>query len=224
MGVVPDSRIGKIQFYENHIADWTANAVAIGLTVPKVTLLSTAIVDARAAFKAHEQAQTAAKLATQNFYEKVAAMHSAPGMGADMIKTIRTFAESTNDPNVYQLAQIPAPLPPVPAAPPGKPTDLGATLNPTTGEITLGWKAVNPASGTSYLVMRKLPGQSEFNFVGVTGTKKFTDSTFIAGPDRVEYAVQGQRAGASGPISNALVINFGRAGGDSVITSVSEAA
>ena len=59
-----------------------------------------------------------------------------------------------------------------------------------------------------------LPGATEFTFVGVTGTKKFTDKTFFAGPDFVEYTVQGQRSDQSGPVSEVFVVNFGQAGGN----------
>jgi hypothetical protein len=36
-------------------------------------------------------------------------MHSGPGTGADMVQTIKTYAQTKNDPNVYILAQIPPP-------------------------------------------------------------------------------------------------------------------
>lgn len=198
------------------------HAPEIGMTPGQATAFSAAASALENSMLAQEAAKQGYRTATETVTEDYNTLKSLAG---DAVRTIRAFAENSDKPgDVYALAQIPAPAAPSPIPPPGKPVDLGATLNPTTGEITVSWKAVNPAAGTSYLVMRKLPGQSEFTFVGVTGTKKFTDSTFTAGPDRVEYAVQGQRAGASGPISNALVINFGRAGGDSVITSVSEAA
>ncbi len=29
MGVTPNTRLGKIEFYESHLAVWTANATAI---------------------------------------------------------------------------------------------------------------------------------------------------------------------------------------------------
>jgi len=34
---------------------------------------------------------------------------AAPGLGSDMIDTIKNFAQTTDDPNVYTLAQIPPP-------------------------------------------------------------------------------------------------------------------
>jgi hypothetical protein len=38
------------------------------------------------------------------------------------------------------------------------------------------------------------------------------DNTFIAGPDSVQYTVQGQRADAAGPESQIFTVRFGRNG------------
>jgi hypothetical protein len=59
-------------------------------------------------------------------------------------------------------------------------------------------------------VRRKLPSESVFMFVGVTGEKRFVDSTLFAGPDSVQHTVQGQRADAAGPVSEVFTVNFGR--------------
>ncbi|MFN0012807.1 MAG: fibronectin type III domain-containing protein, partial [Phycisphaerales bacterium] len=106
-----------------------------------------------------------------------------------------------------------------------KPSDLSIELNNASGSLTLRWKADNPkgTQGTSYIIRRKLPGQPEFAFIGVTGSKKFIDSTFIAGPDSVQYTVQGQRADSAGPESDPFVINFGKtASGQTVATLAGE--
>lgn len=57
------------------------------------------------------------------------------------------------------------------------------TLDAATGELALTWKASNPAgiSGTSN-ILRRLPSEAEFMFIGVTGTKRYVDSTLIAAP------------------------------------------
>ncbi len=41
MSVLPDTKIGKVQFCEGHIAVWTTNATAIGTTTTAVTDLGT---------------------------------------------------------------------------------------------------------------------------------------------------------------------------------------
>lgn len=79
------------------------------------------------------------------------------------------------------------------------------------GSLTLRWKSNNPrgTSRTSYIIRRRLPGESAFAFVGVSGSSKFVDSTFIAGPD----SVQGQRGDAAEPVSEIFTVNFGQAPG-----------
>ena len=91
---------------------------------------------------------------------------------------------------------------------------LTVGIDPSTGAITLRWRASNPAgtSNTGYIIRRRVGSTGAFDFVGVTGDKNFTDNSFIAGPDSVQYTVQGQRGGTLGPLSDILVINFGRVG------------
>ena len=92
-----------------------------------------------------------------------------------VVRTIRAYAESADDPDaVYAIAQIPPPGKPTPKPPPAQPTDLTVLLDPTEGTVTLRWKARNPAgtSGTAYLIRRRLPGESEFTFIGVSGPRR----------------------------------------------------
>src|SRR5688572_4375146 len=135
MSLVPSSRIGKVEFYENHMAPWTANAVAIGSSAPEVTALGTKVTAARAAYLAQQEAADAARAATLAFHEAAAAMADA---GADVIKKIRAKA-ATDGNNVYVLAQIPAPATPSPAPPPGTATDFSVQLLQD-GSLKLAWK------------------------------------------------------------------------------------
>lgn len=211
MPVVPQGRLGKIEFYEAHIAPWTANTAAIGLTAPAVTALTTATTQARAAFNAAEAARAAARAATQNFYDKVRAMHSNPGLGADMIETIRNYAQSKNDPNVYVLAQIPPPAVPGTLPPPGTPTDFSVGLLQD-GSLELKWKCANPAGtqGTIYEVKRQIGGGT-FTFVGATGVRAFTDDTLPAGSTPATYQITGVRSTARGNPAQ-FTVNFGIGG------------
>src|SRR5690606_7536414 len=89
MPVVPNSRLGKIEFYEARLTPWENHAVAIGLSTAQVAALEVHVQAARAAYNAHLAARDAALAATQEFYNKVRAMHNAPGAGADMIRKIK---------------------------------------------------------------------------------------------------------------------------------------
>ena len=100
---------GKIEFYESHLLPWTTNVLAIGITASSISDLATLTSEARTAYDGHVSATAAARAATADFYDKVAAMHGGAGAGSDMIATIRAFAQSSGDANVYVLAQIPPP-------------------------------------------------------------------------------------------------------------------
>jgi hypothetical protein len=162
----------------------------------------------------------AALVATQAAQDAFGSLRSSAG---DVVRLIRAYAESTSKPiTVYNLAQIPPPATPTPMPPPGQPTNLTVTLTPADGALLLRWKVVNPpgANGTSYIIRRKLPTEGEFSFIGVSGRKEFVDDTLIAGPDSVQYTVQGQRSDSSGPLSEMFTVNFGRLPGGGMTAMV----
>lgn len=213
MSLVPQSRVGKIEFYEAHLPAWTTHAVPIGLGVPEVAALATAVANARAAYTAHVTALEAARAATQNFYDKVRHMHSAPGLGADMILKIRTKAQTANDPNVYVLAQIPPPATPGVTPPPGTPSDFAVGLLQD-GSLQLKWKCGNPPGtvGTIYEVKRQIGGEGVFAFVGASGVKSFLDDTLPGGSAPVTYQITAVRSTARGNPAQ-FTVNFGMGGG-----------
>jgi hypothetical protein len=222
MAIVPSDRVAKLVFYEAHITPFTTNAVAIGLTAPSVALLATATSDTRAAYTAHIAAQAAAKAATAAFYDKVRIMHNAPGMGADMIQQIKTKAEITNNPNVYTLAQIPAPALPSPIPAPGTPTNFTVALLGD-GSLELKWKCANPAgaAGTIYQLQRRVGTATDWTFAGATGSRTFIDSSLPAGASPVTYLVTAVRSTARGNPAQ-FTVSFGAAGsgGGTMIQSV----
>jgi len=211
MSLLPDSRVGKIEFYEARVGKWAENAVEIGLSALMVSNLTTLVEAARASFTAAETARAASKSATAAFYEAVRDMHNAPGAGSDMLQTIRNFAEISDNPNVYNLADIPAPSAGEPLPPPGQPRDFTITLDPT-GPLTLKWKCENAGGNLVYMVRRKLQGESAWTLIGGSGTREFTDVTLPAGVDSVTYSVTAQRGNVSGPVSIPLQISFGGGG------------
>jgi len=214
MGIVPSDRLSRIEFYEAHITPWTTNAVAIGLTAGAVTAQAALTVAARAAYNAAEAARQASKAATQNFYDKVRAMHSNPGAGQDMIEIIKTTAQTKNDPNVYVLAQIPAPTSPSAAPAPGTSFDFTVGLLQN-GAVELKWKCSNPigTQGTIYEVKRKIGGSAAapFEFVGATGVRTFVDETIPTGSSPCTYQVTAVRSTARGNPAQ-FTVNFGVGG------------
>ncbi|KAA0212975.1 MAG: hypothetical protein DYG94_13465 [Leptolyngbya sp. PLA3] len=219
MATVPTTNLGKIEFYESHLPAWGTNAVAIGITAAAAANLATLTTAARSAYNAHVTATAAARAATANFYDKVAAMHAGPGAGADMIRTIRAFAQSTNNPNVYVLAQIPPPATPGVVPPPGTPFDFRVGLLQS-GAIDLRWKCTNPpgASGTVYEVMRRV-GSEPFVYMDSPGVRQFTDSTVPSGSGTVTYRVTAVRSTTRGNPAQ-FTVQFGTDAEGVTITSV----
>jgi hypothetical protein len=212
---IPRSPRGEVlKFGNSHKAIFIANAAGVGIQPSDATKFADAVNDAQTATDEQETIKNAYRTATTNTNSAFSHLLTVQG---DVIRKIRAFAEASADPQaVYTLAQIPPVASPSVMAPPGKPTNMKVTLDTSTGWLNLAWKCTNPegASGTSYIVRRRVPGTTEFTFIGVTGSKKFVDKTFFAGPDSVEYTVQGQRSDQSGPVSEVFVVNFGQAGGN----------
>ncbi|HPF41818.1 MAG TPA: hypothetical protein P5081_17920 [Phycisphaerae bacterium] len=131
----------------------------------------------------------------------------------DAVRSIRAFAELQPAPaKVYAMSRVAPPADPTPLPPPGRPTRLNATIDPPTGAMTLTWKAKHPAGvgGTTYVIRRKLPGESVFTLLGVVGKKRFIDETLPAGIESVQYSVQSQRGEKTSAPSATLLVNIGK--------------
>ncbi len=218
MPVLPDKRLEQIQFFETRLPAWqAAPAAAIGLTTAQITALASATQNARDAFNAAQAARSASKGATTAYHTASDDMRE---LGADLIRTIKAFADLQASPGaVYGLAQIPEPLPPEPLGPPGKPVEFAVALE-TGGAITLSWSAPNASasSGAFFTVARKLPGEADFSFIGGTGGSttesrrmSFTDATVpaSAAAQGAQYRVRGQRGTVVGQFSDGITIEFG---------------
>lgn len=221
MSVVPKKVLEKIQWAEAHVGPFNTNAVAIGTTVPEAAAFEAKTEAARAALTAADAARDASKNATLALKNAIAAVDVA---AAGIIKQVRAKAETTNNPNVYGLASIPAPATPTPGKAPGKATALEVALLGD-GSLDLSWDCVNPvgAHGTIYHVYRRLATEAEFKFIGGAGAKKFVDASVPAGTPVVVYKVQGVRSTAAGPVAE-FIVNFGTGAGGAVIASVTQAA
>jgi hypothetical protein len=227
MAIVPADRLGKIQFYENHLTPWEANVTAIGLTTTELGALTTLVEAARAAYDAAEAARQASKAATLAYHNAVTAMHSGPGAGADMIEKIKNKAATTNNPDVYALAEIPAPATPGTVPPPGTPFMFTVGLLQS-GAIELKWKCENPSgtSGTIYEIKRTIGSgpSATTTFVGATGVKSFIDDTLPVGSSPVTYQITAVRSTTRGNPAQ-FTVSFGivsGGGGGMFVASVNE--
>jgi hypothetical protein len=207
MSTVPQTIIGRIQFFEQHLPVWSISPTSLGLAPTDIVALNTLTSDARAKYDLALATRSAAKARTEEQNIAVDAMYD---YGADLIKTIRAFAEKTGNPGVYALAEIPAPAAPSPAGPPEQPTNLGAAINPTTGALRLTWTG-SVGQSAYFSIFRRAGEGSAFTMLDSTDAKFFEDASIPANTTSVEYYVQARRESFRVD-STSLVVRFGSGG------------
>lgn len=205
--IIPDAYLEQIQFSEDHIGPFTTNAAAIGVTTSQLSALTAATTKARGSYNAAQAARLASKAATVQFHNDT---NDVRDMLRDLITLIKAKAETTDNPNVYALAQIPPPAAPAPAALPGKPEGFVIILE-ADGSLTLTWKCENSttSSGVFFQVQRKLAGESVFTNIGGTPVKSFNDATVPAGVGGLTYLITGYRGTRIGKTSDQITVQFG---------------
>lgn len=209
MPTLPDSREARITFFEVHLPVWEADPAAIGLDASLVAQLAQETADARAALEGARAARQASKAATQYLYDRSDRMSRTGGAAID---TIRAFAKASGDPEVYTLAQIPAPAAPTPAPAPEAPTDITISLY-TTGELRLMWKVTQPARGAEVYttIARQLDGAGPFIEIASTGEKVYIDAAVPAGTRSVSYVLRARRGAQASRPSAVVTQHLGKA-------------
>ena len=208
MRTVPVTNAAKITFFETHLPAWEANPATIGLTADQVADLRASTTEARAAFNDAQQARNAAQAATLRQTQAVIKMAA---LGGSLIKTIRAFAETTDDTSVYSDANIPRPRRGSPLGPAPTPTNL--TFQPRTdGAIELRWHAETKGR-TSFIIERQTfsPGQTEsrFTLIGTSTARSFVDTNVPTGLERAVYRVTAERPGGRSEPTHGTTVFFG---------------
>jgi hypothetical protein len=192
-----------------HAERFVDHAGAVGLSGARAEAYRELVAEVDRLILEQEEARNLYRTRTSTMEEGLARLLAATG---STVKTIRAFAESAEVPiDVYSAAQLPPPAKGSPAAAPAKPNSLTVTLRAGEGALEISWKARNPrgTQGTSYIVRRRLAGETQWSFIGVTGAKRFVDTGVPAGIASVQYTVQGQRADQSGAWSEVLDVQMG---------------
>jgi hypothetical protein len=150
--------------------------------------------------------------------------------GRDYLATIKAYAETTNNPNVLVLAEVPAPAPPTPVPAPATPENLVASVD-ASGQLTLTWEA--PRSGASsgivFIITKQLggtagPSPTGWSIVGLTFDKAFTDEEFVGCGGNVSYRVQARRGDDVSGFAGPLLITMGAPGGEGLTLNTTTAA
>jgi hypothetical protein len=183
-GIVPDTQQGAIDFFSSRTPTWAANQAAIGISAAQVVDIDAKVTAAQTKLAAAQAARNAAKTATLDLAD---AMNDMRGFGGDLIKTIRAFAETTDDDTVYVLSDIPPVSPPTPAGPPDQPTVLAADILLPFG-IGLTWKG-SVSQSAYFSVWRKVDSDISFSLIGTTKSRDFEDRSLPAQTASVDYYI-----------------------------------
>lgn len=225
MGNMPSDRDALLKFALGHQDKWSSNAVSIGLTAPQMVALKAAVAAVQAQQTTVETIRAQSKTATRALGDNFTTLRRDV---SDAVRDINAFAAASAKPEtVFNLADIEPPQPRGETLPPAKPTNLTFTLDPATGGIQIKWKCSNPQGvfGVVYTVRRRIGANGSQSVLGVTGEKKFTDTTIPAGTSLLTYEVFGQRGSQVGPTSDTVQVRFGvGANGEMTVASVKMAA
>jgi hypothetical protein len=207
-GIVPDTQQGAIDFFSSRTPTWAANQAAIGISAAQVVDIDAKVTAAQTKLAAAQAARNAAKTATLDLAD---AMNDMRSFGGDLIKTIRAFAETTDDDSVYILSDIPPVSPPKPTGVPDVPTEVSSSINGF-GYVFIEWKA-SRAVGTQFILQRQLTpvdgAPTAWAFAGASTTNDYTDTTVPTGFASVSYRVYAQRASGTSDASNVTTLAFG---------------
>ena len=179
------------------IATWTANAAQIGVDPASVTAVASAIVAATNLRTAAGTARANSKSATKAYHDSA---DEALDLVRDLILEVKAYAATTDDPQVYVLADLSPKDAPSETPAPDAPSNVVYTLLPN-GSLELKWKGKGP-QGTFYIVKRRLAGESAYSIIATTTDKTFTDNNIAAGTDSVLYQILAQQTDkvTQGPI------------------------
>ncbi|MCE2967902.1 MAG: hypothetical protein ACK55O_07625 [Phycisphaerales bacterium] len=221
MSVVPNKPAEAYDFAVARQTIWSGIPTQIGLTAADAAAMADSTDAFAQAFDAAVKARAASKAATEALAQATRTMRTRI---ADNVQKIRIFAESTNNPTVYSLAQIPAPARPSPLPAPDQPREIEAVLN-AIGTLTLRFRTGRNNPGTAFLISRKLASETAFTFIGTADVtrspiKSFTDTTLPPGSNNVQYIITGQRGsvrGASSPVFTVVIGGVGGAPGTATV-------
>jgi hypothetical protein len=194
---LPQKRGAALDWSTERLGTWTANAEQIGTDSATVLAVATAIASATTLRTAAGAARAKSKSATKSYHD---AADEALDLVRDLILEVKAFAASTDDPQVYVLADLSAKEAPGETPPPEAPSDVLYTLQ-FDGSLDLRWKGKGP-QGTFYIVKRKLAGENAFSIIATTTDKTFTDNAIPQGTDSVQYQILAQQTDkvVQGPI------------------------
>lgn len=204
--VLPNGYAAQLQWFATRLPKWLSDPAAIGLSPSQVAGLAALLDEAQDHQRQARALRIAAKSATARANTSASTVRERGGV---LIKTIKAFAESTQDPEVWARAQIPPPLPRSTSPAPDMPSHVSLQLQ-TAGAVQVRWKArrAAPHTGVSFVVYRRLDTESSYSLCGISGVREFIDDSIPPGTVCATYMVQAVRSNLKSPLSEPTGINF----------------
>jgi hypothetical protein len=211
MPVLPKTDRTLIDWVELRTDLWKADPASIGLDGSEVTELIGLLAAAAAAEEAADLARAEAQAQTLRLHTEAEALRA---QAASMVATIKAFAETQDDPEVYAAAHLPPDRPKSPLGPPAAPQITSAVLHPD-GTVRLKWKA-SRKGGTFFQVYRTLTALDGTvgspTLLASTTDKFWTDQDLPSGLRGVQYYLIARRTGGVSGRSGLGTLQFGSDG------------
>ncbi len=219
MAELPETILGQLEYFEQHIPVWAADPAAIGLTAAQIADITTFTGAMRISYNNAQAARADSKSKT---VLQADALGSMLGLGTALIATIKAFADASgNGPAVFAAAQIDPDNIPAPTDPPVAATGFVTTLA-NSGAIEIGWKGTT-ANGTYYTIHRRLDSETDFALIGNASDREFTDATIPAGTPKATYYLVTHRDALESGQSEHITVNLGVSGGIGSLGDTGEA-
>jgi hypothetical protein len=202
-----------IIWFEDRISAWSDTPTSIGLTTAQCTELVSRISAARVAYDAYRANYDAARASTPAYY---AAADSLREYGLDLTHIIRSFANATNNANVYTEAMVPPPATPQAQGTPPTPQAFTGSID-NNGEVQLSWASPSGGYGSNvfFSVQRRFVDKDgvvgSWHSIGSTGDRRFVDNNVPTGNVAVAYRVAATRNSSSSTFTDPVEILFGNA-------------
>lgn len=187
MAVLPKHRDELIAWFLQRLPHWEVDPASVGLTVSQVASLRDSVEKAAAAAERMRRLRNSAMAATAQADALAADLRAE---GGPLVSTIKAFAETTGDREVYVRAQVPPKRAPTPLPPAEPPTRLNADPL-ANGHVLVTWRG-SIARHQTFDVLRSLDGGPFILLRNVRGTR-LLDETVPIGTTTALYRVYGVR-------------------------------
>ncbi len=206
MPLVPKNPADQITFYARRVPGWNSDPSAIGLNATTTAAMAQDVAAAEHALAVAHAARLHAIDATLAYRSAVRVLHNR---GAAAIATIKAFAQSTGNENIYAAASIEPPRRgprslPGPHAPTAPQASIAAD-----GSLTLSWEATTAgrSTGVFFQVFRGSAGQGvPREQIASTAQTTHTDPRPLAGCSC--YAVRAVRGERASPLSTIISVSL----------------